>query len=99
MLALSRAIVILSIALLAPVAAQAASLAQQVKAAYASYDAAFNSGRPNAVAALLHGERRPPTHEPRRAQGPGRDRQVRRRPVQGRYSQSQAQADRSQRRW
>ena len=52
MLALSRAIVVLAIALLAPVAAQAASLAQQVKAAYASYDAAFNSGKPNAVAAL-----------------------------------------------
>jgi uncharacterized protein (TIGR02246 family) len=46
------AILVLLAGLLAPVAAHAASLDEQVKTAYAAWDAAFNKGDPKALAAL-----------------------------------------------
>ena len=46
------AVLLLLVGLLAPVAAYAASLDEQVKTAYSAWDAAFNKGDPKALAAL-----------------------------------------------
>ena len=46
------AILVLLAGLLAPVAAHAAPLDERIKAAYAAWDAAFNKGDPEALAAL-----------------------------------------------
>src|SRR3954452_5177299 len=62
---LPAAILVLVTGLLAPVMASAASLQEQVSAAYAAWDAAFNKGDPKAVAAFYTEDAvlLPPTHE------------------------------------
>jgi ketosteroid isomerase-like protein len=59
------AIFVLLAALLAPTMAYAASLEEQVKAAYAAFDAAFNKGDAKAVAAFYVEDAviLPPTHD------------------------------------
>ena len=59
------AIFVLLAGLLAPVATYAASLEEQVQAAYAAWDAAFNKGDPKAVAAFYAEDAvfLPPTHD------------------------------------
>ena len=59
------AIFVLLAGLLAPVATYAASLDEQVQAAYAAWDAAFNKGDPKAVAAFYAEDAvfLPPTHD------------------------------------
>jgi ketosteroid isomerase-like protein len=62
----SRAVIfVLLAALLAPTMAYAASLEEQVKAAYAAFDAAFNNGDAKAVAAFYVEDAviLPPTHD------------------------------------
>jgi uncharacterized protein (TIGR02246 family) len=62
---LPAAILVLVTGLLAPVTATAASLQEQVSAAYTAWDAAFNKGDPKAVAAFYTEDAvlLPPTHE------------------------------------
>jgi ketosteroid isomerase-like protein len=50
MLTLRRTMLVFLASLLIPAAAQAASLREQVRATYAAFDAAFNTGRAEAVA-------------------------------------------------
>ena len=62
---LPAAILVLVTGFLAPILAPAASLQEQVSAAYAAWDAAFNKGDPKAVAAFYTEDAvlLPPTHE------------------------------------
>jgi ketosteroid isomerase-like protein len=62
---LPAAILVLVTGLLAPITTSAASLQEQVSAAYAAWDAAFNKGDPKAVAAFYTEDAvlLPPTHE------------------------------------
>jgi uncharacterized protein (TIGR02246 family) len=62
---LRAAILVLVAGLLVPSLAQAASLQEQVSAAYAAWDAAFNKGDPKAVAAFYAEDAviLPPTHD------------------------------------
>ena len=59
------ALFVLLAGLLAPAAAFAASLEEQVKDAYAAWDAAFNKGDPKAIAAFYTDDAvfLPPTHD------------------------------------
>jgi hypothetical protein len=61
---LPAAILVLVTGLLAPVMATAASLQEQVSAAYTAWDAAFNKGDPKSRCRLLHRGRRPPAADP-----------------------------------
>ena len=62
---LRAAILVLVAGLLVPSLAQAASLQEQVSAAYRAWDAAFNKGDPKAVAAFYAEDAviLPPTHD------------------------------------
>ena len=62
---LRAAILVLVAGLLVPSLAQAASLQEQVSAAYAAWDAAFNKGDAKAVAAFYADDAvfPPPTHD------------------------------------
>ena len=65
MLMLRRAVFVLLAGLLMPAAAHAASLNEQVKAAYATYDATFNSDNARALAQLYteNALLLPPSHD------------------------------------
>jgi ketosteroid isomerase-like protein len=68
---LPDAILVLVTGLRAPIAAPAASLQEQISAAYAAWDAAFNKGEFERHCRLLYRGRRLPAADPRRPEGAG----------------------------